>query len=74
MQGDLKMIKESYIKNKVTSILGKLAYREQSKRLESDRAAARIANIISQEVDRATEEYKRYITKLIHATIKKELS
>lgn len=68
------MIRESYIKNKVTSILGKLAYREQSKRLESDRAAARIANIVSQEIERTTEEYKRYLVKFIHETIKRELS
>ena len=67
-------IKESYIKGKVTSIMGKLGIKDQSKRLEADRAAARVANLCSQELDRVTEEYKRYMAKFIHTTIKSELT
>ena len=68
------MAKENYIKGKVTDIMNVLAGKQQSKRLEANRAAARIANLISQEIDRSTEEYKRHLVKFIHETIRKELS
>lgn len=68
------MVRESYIKNKVVSILGNLAHRRQAKRLEADRASARIANLCSQEFDRASAEFERHMTRYIHETVKKELS
>lgn len=68
------MIKESYIKDKVTSILGRLAYRETAKRMEADRAAARIANLCSQEFDRSIAAFERHMTIFIHDIIKRELS
>jgi len=53
--------------------MGKLGYKQQAKRLEADRAAARIANICSQEFDRAIHEFERYMVRFIHQTIKDEL-
>lgn len=67
------MIKESYLSGKVIDIMGKLGFKQQTKRLEADRAAARIANICSQEFDRAIHEFERYMVKFIHQTIKDEL-
>jgi len=66
-------IPEFKIKDKVVSIMGKLGYKQQAKRLEADRAAARIANICSQEFDRAIHEFERYMVRFIHQTIKDEL-
>lgn len=66
-------IPEFHIKDKVVSIMGKLGYKQQSKRLESDRAAARIANLCSVEFARASVEFERHMTKFIHQTIKDEL-
>lgn len=64
---------EIKIKDKVVSIMGKLGYKQQSRRLEADRAAARIANICSQEFNRALGEFERYMTKFIHKSIRDEL-
>lgn len=66
-------IPEFQIKEKVVSIMGKLGYKQQAKRLESDRAAARIANLCSQEFDRAIHEFERHMVVFIHKTIKDEL-
>lgn len=66
-------MKERYIQNKVSSILGRLGCKRTIDRMEKDRQTAHIGNIITQEIDRATEEYKRYITKFVHTTLKEQL-
>ena len=67
------MIRESYLSGKVVDFMGKLGFKQQKKRLEADRVAARIANLCSQEFDRAIGEFERHMTTFIHKTIKEEL-
>lgn len=67
-------MKESYIKNKVTKIAGWMKRSDSTaERMEKDRKIASIGNQISQELDRATEEYKRHITRYVHHLLKDEL-
>lgn len=66
-------IRETYLSGKVVDIMGKLGFRQQAKRLEADRASARIANLCSVEFARASIEFERHMTKFIHQTIKDEL-
>lgn len=74
-------MKEWYIKDKVTSILDRMGNKQSSKRLEADRAAARVANLCSQEFDKASHmynlhsmaEFQRHMVKFIHVTIRDEL-
>ena len=61
------------IRDKVISILDKMRGKETIDRMERDRKIARISNIITQEIDSATEKYKKHLCTFIHHTIKDEL-
>lgn len=61
------------IKDKVIKLMGFKDKRDIINRMERDREIARIGNIITQEVDILTEEYKRRIATMIHHVLKDEL-
>lgn len=67
-------MKESYIKDKVIKIAGWMKRPQRTAdRMERDRQIAAIANQISQELDRATEEHKRRITRFVHHLLNDQL-
>lgn len=67
------MIKEHYIKNKVVTLMGALSIKEQAKRLERERLAARVSNLFSQELDSAMQSMHRHMIRVLHKTIKDEM-
>lgn len=63
-------MKEWKIQNKVTSLMGKLGMRHEVATINREREMMNLANEITQEIARATDEYQRYICKLVHLTLK----
>lgn len=66
-------IKESYIKDKVIDIFGRMKWREQSKNLEANRVAARVGNLCRAELERCLKEVETHMIIFIHDSIKNEL-
>lgn len=67
------MMKVWPIKDKVIKLMGFKQKKETMSRMDKDRKIASIANQLSQEIDRATEEYKRHITRFAHHLLKDQL-
>lgn len=61
------------IKNKVIKLMGFKESKAKITQMERDREISRIGNLITQQVDAFTEEYKRKIASIVHHILKDEL-
>lgn len=63
-------MKEFYIPNKVKSIMSKLQDEKTLRRIEREKAAAFIANRLSEEIDASTEKFKIHLAVYAHKLVK----
>lgn len=63
---------EAYIKDKVSSIMGRMPNKNITSE-EKNRKIRDIANIITNEIDIATEAYKKHICTYVHRVLKDKM-
>lgn len=66
-------MKENYIKNKIASFLDAKTDKQNHKRLEANRVAARVGNLVAMELNKELKELERRMTVFVHDAIKAEL-
>lgn len=66
-------MKERYLPNKISSILGRLGCKKTIDRMESERRVASLGNQITQQIDMITERYKKEICTTVHHILKEQL-